>query len=588
MARTWWEELFSAVNGLRQAVEHSDEDEDAEEPQEVGRLSKNNDQPSNALALGLGTLSLEAEYAGYTSPQLHERLLFVYEDRVDPLVKILHWPTARHTLFVPGQSAQSAEQQALVLAIYFLSLSTLKDDEIPDRALMIEHYRAATAEALARAQLLTSTSLTVLQALVLYLFGLRNCERHTEFWVLVATAVRLASLHGLDRLDLLPAHLHLTMEYQLKKRLWFAIGLQELWSTFDRGTRMQLTAAEFTVFPLDINDTDLVNGQLSSDPARPQKRLTDMSFSTMVYHASLCQRRMLDLSRGAKIPKALEEPGAQRFQILAEFEARLAILASSRLEDMTVAQEFALHCAEDVSQHMCLFLRRPVEKLPGRPPAQDFHDVLVVSTELLERWLVKLRLPKFSKWMWFVWVPWQALAVLLVEVCARRNGPDVDRAWIVGQDAYETFGRLVVDGRAEWIWGPIVKLMRRARAAREWCGPAPSGPTQIPERDHQQNSANLQAPVIPSDDAATVMSRAHTMGQQQQPPPLPGTFLGSASSQSLPPGLMSAPGGVQLPWVTNGQAPAGWTNNLVLDATGWTNWETFVDDLHQLPPNLMP
>ena len=95
------------------------------------------------------------------------RLLDIYRENVDAIFKLLHWPTAYS--LVTTSSSEDVEGQSLKWAIYFMALCTASDDEIESKEMWTKQCRLATEIALVKAGLLSSMSLVVLQAFVIYL-----------------------------------------------------------------------------------------------------------------------------------------------------------------------------------------------------------------------------------------------------------------------------------------------------------------------------------------------------------------------------------------------------------------------------------
>ena len=107
-------------------------------------------------------------------------LLDIYIYRVDPILKVSHIPSLRSLLLSEDQgcsgSFDSPSREALRSAICFTAVCTLT--EVESRDMFIEkkektmnRLRLATEVMLSRANLLTTSNITVLQAFVVYLVG---------------------------------------------------------------------------------------------------------------------------------------------------------------------------------------------------------------------------------------------------------------------------------------------------------------------------------------------------------------------------------------------------------------------------------
>jgi len=95
-------------------------------------------------------------------------LLDVYHERVHALFKVLHWPSTL-ALLDTSKDSDDIKLRALKSAIYFTSVCSLLDHELEGRRVILSQYRQRAEEAFIDAGLLTTTSLMVLQAFVIYL-----------------------------------------------------------------------------------------------------------------------------------------------------------------------------------------------------------------------------------------------------------------------------------------------------------------------------------------------------------------------------------------------------------------------------------
>ena len=71
---------------------------------------------------------------------------------------------------------------------------------------LIQQYRHAEEAQLANGNFLTSKSLIMLQACVIYLAGLRTCQASAQQWTLLALAARIATALGLPQAGLTKTH----------------------------------------------------------------------------------------------------------------------------------------------------------------------------------------------------------------------------------------------------------------------------------------------------------------------------------------------------------------------------------------------
>lgn len=133
---------------------------------------------SESLLLGFKLSSPVSYQVPYSTPKIREHLCTVYSRQVDPVFKVLHWPSVcsyliygkQYLNYQPGDSAA----EALAAAVYYTATCSLTDMQClslfaENKAAVIPRYRAACEASLDRAGLTTTQDLTVLQAFVLYL-----------------------------------------------------------------------------------------------------------------------------------------------------------------------------------------------------------------------------------------------------------------------------------------------------------------------------------------------------------------------------------------------------------------------------------
>lgn len=108
------------------------------------------------------------------SEHVKQVLIKVYRERVDSIFKIFHWPSLISCL----ESIDTEQpSQALQSAIYYAALCTLSEDDVEagllgDLSELRRQDRAATEQAIAKADLVGRPCLLTLQAFVVYLVSI--------------------------------------------------------------------------------------------------------------------------------------------------------------------------------------------------------------------------------------------------------------------------------------------------------------------------------------------------------------------------------------------------------------------------------
>lgn len=169
-----------------------------------------------------------------------------------------------------------------MFAIYSAAVMTLKDDECNQRFAeprksLLSRYISATEAALARAKFMGTTSLVVLQALVLHLFSVRDIYKPRAVWSLTGVAVRIAQVMGLERdgviLGLPP------FETEMRRRIWWQLKLHDFRTAELCGLakfRDIAIGGESTKWPTNVNDDQLYPGM--SCLVAESNNLTDVVF----------------------------------------------------------------------------------------------------------------------------------------------------------------------------------------------------------------------------------------------------------------------------------------------------------------------
>lgn len=163
---------------------------------------------------------------------LIRRLWQIFVENVNPLTKLVHVPSLQSALEKAIVNIERIPRgfQALMFAIYSMAVLSLTEDECNEilgesRAILLPHYVAATRSALSRANFMSSTSVVVLQALVLHIHSIRDDSEPRAIWNLTGLAIRVADSIGLGidgaLLGLSP------FESEIRRRIWWQLRLHD-------------------------------------------------------------------------------------------------------------------------------------------------------------------------------------------------------------------------------------------------------------------------------------------------------------------------------------------------------------------------
>lgn len=403
-------------------------------------------------------------------PPVHQALLYwrLFRENCDRLIKVLHLPTMEPIILqaVKQPSCIPRGLEALIFSIYFASVESLTETECREtfgshKGDLIDRYKFATEQALARAQFLETDELIVLQAFVIFLMSLRNHCSIRLMWSLTALVVRLAQNAGIHRDG---THFNLSpFTVEMRRRLWWSICVLDSRACEDSGHDATLPhSGADTRIPLNVNDSDLT--VCMKEAPQPRVGLTEMTFSLIRFEATSLFRQ-LQYSSTNPVGKPLED-------VALSGKMKRILDSQQRLQDL-----YLIHCdlsepfswfihtiSQIVFTKMRLVAHHPSLRRTGFAglPHETQHRLFTASITILEYWLALNTEKKTQKWRWLceTYIQWYALTFLLSALCVRTEGEQVDRAW----------------GAVDATLGLGLKL---SSPCHQRSGPSPRGPSEI-------------------------------------------------------------------------------------------------------------
>ncbi len=406
----------------------------------------------------------------------------VFQENVDPLIKVLHIPTMNKLIRQIRHSLDSLTPptEALMFAIYYAATISLDDDEVKtnfmaEKSVLVGQYRFAVEQALARAEFLTSSDMTTLQAFLLFLVLVRRNNDTRFAWTLTGLAIRIAHSVGLHRDGTNFSNLSV-FEVEMRRRLWWAICIVDLRAAEDQGTDLNIIDRTFdTQFPLNINDADIDNDSTTFPAAREGP--SDMTFSLIRYEICSLARRLHTASTvtGAAYPSDAASSLEERERMIREVYARVEnkYLKHSSSEGNPIYW-VAANIARVIVSKMTLVVYQPVLfPTPGNENlAIDIRDRLfTAATEIFEYNHLLSTDPRTGQWRWLfqTYTQWHALAYILMEMLRRPWSASVERGWAALNSVFSNLKYLdiekMLDNTAVWL--PFKTLYAKARKHRE-------------------------------------------------------------------------------------------------------------------------
>lgn len=182
-----FDSAVSEIAGIQKLLEQAgidddDVDEDGSTPGS-DMIETTIDPTFEVVLFGDRSCFVPPEILQIPSPTMQMSLLNIYLERVDQLIKVVHAPSLRLAL---AAADTTPAQQALRFAIYYAAVCTLSDQECYEcfhcsRESLANQYDLAAQVCLSRAGLMTTPTMMVLQAYVIYLVSTGSKLRETMF-----------------------------------------------------------------------------------------------------------------------------------------------------------------------------------------------------------------------------------------------------------------------------------------------------------------------------------------------------------------------------------------------------------------------
>lgn len=417
----------------------------------------------------------------HPSPGHIHQLWQTFVQNIDPLTKAVHAPTLEPAILKAACDTASIPRsfEALLFAIYSAAVMSLTDGECKDllgesRRILLSRYTAATKAALSQARFMSTTSLVVLQALVLHLFSVRDIYEPRAVWSLTGVAIRIAQGMGLERDG---ACFGLAVfEAEMRRRIWWLL------KTHDHKTAERCGLSKFrdvymgsdsTKQPTNVDDDQLYPGMIALP--EESKVLTDIAFVAL-----RCELFSFATASAAKF----QHEG----QTASEWERTLASgdggaemdLALKKMEDH-LEIKYLRYCDPSQPLHLLTMLMarsavNTVRFLKHHPrrwasieatPPSERHMVWEVCIKLLEQHSMLQSNPQLKQFAWHAAcvMQWHAFIHLLDTLRADPLRRDADKAWRLIGSTYENNEAMTQDMKKP-IHVAVASLCLKAYVAR--------------------------------------------------------------------------------------------------------------------------
>ncbi|KAI1106628.1 hypothetical protein F4804DRAFT_340341 [Jackrogersella minutella] len=363
----------------------------------------------------------------------------IYLNNVNPLLKLTHTPTLQVRIIEAGANLDKVSRplEALMFSIYLMAITSIDEEECQatfnhSRTTLLAKYYYATQQALLNAGFMRNPDLTLLQAYLLYLIGIRQYSDPRSLFCLTGIGVRLAQRIGLHRDG---AQFNLSpFEVEERRRLWWTLA------GFDRRIG-ELCGSIITAIsnggncklPLNINDADL--HLHAKDPPPPHTGATEMMFS-------LARLEFAKAPGNDKMKGQMSESNPHAVSSVADHRL------SGYLERLSTYMEdtYLRFCDPKVPLHYMTLLMtranfcklkivsgffRVALTSPAPLPVAEREELFIEAIKMIEYDSMMQARENLKGFLWYTQMhfPFPAYICLLTELRHRTTGELCERAW---------------------------------------------------------------------------------------------------------------------------------------------------------------
>ncbi|EMC93897.1 hypothetical protein BAUCODRAFT_124644 [Baudoinia panamericana UAMH 10762] len=420
-----------------------------------------------------GRPTQESSLAVRTTVHPPARILMEYwhlfVERVDPLTKIIHCPTSMKQLIAAADRLQPLEsaQETLLFSIYYIAVSTCTADEArrrfhESRTSLLQRYGRAVELSLTNTY--GTPTLEILQALVLYMIGIRRQDDAARLSAFFALAVRLAQMMGLNK-D--PTTSVRPFAAELRRRLWWHIcGLESQAAEETTGRKTSIMDDSNVRLPANLNDIDL-DPHLARVPL-PRSGATDMTFSLIRFENFRYVHSMWALKRRTNPSEPTQRAELESLQ--RRYQARLKAEYEQYLDKSRPFDFLCLTFAASMMHKAKMMAEYPF----GQPPTSEMspsarHRLLHSSVAIIEATHLHAMDERLRSWHWFFrgYVQWHSMAIVVAELGRSTNVEFSNTAWAVLDPILGDWERMYATKAGEASWEHVNTLIVRAKYQRQ-------------------------------------------------------------------------------------------------------------------------
>ncbi|GLI80393.1 hypothetical protein PoHVEF18_008747 [Penicillium ochrochloron] len=353
--------------------------------------------------------------------------------------------------------------EALVQAICFSAIVSATPEQClfilgRDRDVCIRTSRLAVEQALARANLISTPDIEVLQAAVLFLLCLRWLDPRLA-WAEAAIVVRVAQKQGIHRegqsSGLSPFNI------EMRRRLWWHICILDFLCSEDQGTDTQIRPEMFnTKIPSNVDIDDLAPDQ--SIPSPPQAGFTDITLC-IVQSEIMFKLYWPGINPN---PETTQSPMTERENVLCSLAARVEEQYLQQFNlDVPIQWLTAVITRLSLSKVRVISLLKNTRA--GEVPVATKDEIFDMAVEIVKFANLIEKNEPTAQWAWVCksYKQRHVVAFILSELCVRPITPETNQAWEITTEMYNQWKRENHDTDAAFQ-NSLSRLMQRATASR--------------------------------------------------------------------------------------------------------------------------
>lgn len=414
-------------------------------------------------------------------PAEHIRQLWqIFVENVDPLTKLVHVPSLQPAIekAISNMNRIPRGFEALMFAIYNMAVLSSTADECHEyfgvpRTMLLNRYVGATKTALSRANFMSSTSIVVLQALVLHILSIRDSYEPRAVWSLTGVAIRIAEGMGMrldgELLGLPP------FQTEIHRRIWWQLRMHNFRAAELCG---QAKFRDFDIDettpkkPANVNDADIYPTMQKApvESNRPTEMIWIMFRADL---ATFAASQKVKMQKSGKAMATSEEYVAMDdLKIKDGFIKSIEDMLETkylRFCDPTQPLQFLTLLGIRLSTNLIRFLAhhpRRWSKLDHVPTSEQ-QFVWNTVIQLLEQYSMMQSSPQLRCFVWSVpyFIQWHAVIHVLDTVRADPLRLDAPKAWRLIDTLYEYNSGMLL-GIKRPIFVAVGNLCLKAFSAR--------------------------------------------------------------------------------------------------------------------------